>query len=271
MQKYLKQTNLYEEARRRRDELLDARKVIEKRVQKYPPGSIHIVKTEKRIQFYIRTEPIDRTGKYISKKEGPRIRTFLQKRYDEATLKQLDREIANLERFLHNSDSFVDNIRSIYSMESPEVKGYVRPLDLSDDDYIAEWLADPYVPKAMPDGITTYRTEQGEVVRSKSELNIANALYRNHIPYKYECPLVLSNGTLIYPDFTTLDVKTRHVRYWEHRGMMDDKEYARMAVLRNRAYVKEGYALGEDLIITEETQSHPLGTDDIMATIRRHY
>lgn len=37
-------------------------------------------------------------------------------------------------------------------------------------------------------------TDKGERVKSKSELTIANALYRSKIPYKYECPIILHNG-----------------------------------------------------------------------------
>jgi len=46
------------------------------------------------------------------------------------------------------------------------------------------WQSDKYIGKGI-DGITPqFITEKGEAVRSKSELNIANALYRMNIPYK---------------------------------------------------------------------------------------
>ena len=77
-----------------------------------------------------------------------------------------------------------------------------------------------------------YDTKRKERVRSKSELNIANMLDSYGVPYKYECPLKLKDGKVIYPDFTVINVKSRKVIYWEHRGMMDDKNYANMAVSR---------------------------------------
>ncbi len=67
----------------------------------------------------------------------------------------------------------------------------------------------------MPVTTTEYRTEKGELVRSKSEMNIANALFRTEIPYKYECPLTLNDGRVIYPDFTVLDVYNRRLVCWE--------------------------------------------------------
>ena len=80
---------------------------------------------------------------------------------------------------------------------------------------------------------------------------------------------MLANGKVIYPDFTVLKVSERKVIYWEHRGMMDDREYARNAVNRIKSYNKNGVFLGENLILTEETSTDPLGTDEIETVISR--
>lgn len=107
-------------------------------------------------------------------------------------------EIKNLETFL---EKFNSNIQEIYSDYPTEIKKYIIPIDVSDEDYIKEWLAIPYERKMIPEDLPVYLTDNGERVRSKSELNIANMLYKMEIPYKYECPLTLSNGRTIYPDF----------------------------------------------------------------------
>ena len=75
---------------------------------------------------------------------------------------------------------------------------------------------------------------------------------------------------VIYPDFTVLNVKQRKIFYWEHRGMMDDREYSIPAVWRVKEYEKNGIFLGGSLIITEETLRQPLGTDEIKNVIH-HY
>ena len=91
------------------------------------------------------------------------------------------------------------------------------------------------------------------------------------IPYKYECPLVLQNGIVIYPDFTLLDIRNRQEIYWEHRGMMDDKEYARNSVQRIKTLMRNGICIGKNLIITEETLTYPLGTDEIKTIIQEFF
>ena len=70
-----------------------------------------------------------------------------------------------------------------------------------------------------------HRTERGDLVRSKSELVIADKLHARGIDYAYEQPLVLSNGHTRYPDFTISDDAKGEVFYWEHLGMLDDPGY----------------------------------------------
>ena len=95
-------------------------------------------------------------------------------------------------------------------------------------------------------------------------------LKQRRIPYKYECPLKLKSCGVIYPDFTVLDALRRKVLYWEHRGMMDDREYAKHAVMRIRDYEKNNIRLGSNLIITEETSTCALGTKEIEKVIKNY-
>ena len=89
------------------------------------------------------------------------------------------------------------------------------------------------------------------------------------VPYKYECPITLKNGKTVYPDFTVLNVRKRKILYWEHRGMMDDRDYARQAVFKAKHLRKNGIVLNDNLIITEETSTDPLGTDEIESVIKQ--
>ena len=262
-------TSLYSEAKRRFNELLLIKKSKEATLEKVPPGKIHVSRTLHGVQYYLRKDASDRTGSYIRKTETAVIKQYLQKAYDEKILKIITAELQGLQILLKKAENAVNQVRKAYSAFPDEVKKLIRPIDISDEDYVRGWMEETYVGKAIPDYLTFWETKRKERVRSKSELNIANALADKGIPYKYECPLQLSNGATVYPDFTVLDVKRRRVLYWEHRGMMDDKEYARGAVLRLKELTREGFFIGEELIITEETSANPLGTDEIDAVIRQ--
>ena len=64
----------------------------------------------------------------------------------------------------------------------------------------------------------------GDMIRSKSELIIANLLHEREIPFRYEQPLVAPDGTLRLPDFTV--TSRGRTFYWEHLGLLDQGRYA---------------------------------------------
>lgn len=71
-----------------------------------------------------------------------------------------------------------------------------------------------------------HRTARGEMVRSKSEVIIANALAAKGVDYAYERPLTL-DGVTKYPDFTIEDMESGQTIYWEHCGMLHVPSYRR--------------------------------------------
>lgn len=71
-----------------------------------------------------------------------------------------------------------------------------------------------------------HRTARGEMVRSKSEVIIADHLANKGIEYFYERPLTI-DGVTKYPDFTVEDMESGVTYYWEHCGMLHVPSYRR--------------------------------------------
>ncbi|MGH7848108.1 MAG: AAA family ATPase [Candidatus Binatia bacterium] len=71
-----------------------------------------------------------------------------------------------------------------------------------------------------------HRTARGEMVRSKSEVIIADHLANKGIEYIYERPLTIE-GLTKYPDFTIEDMESGLTFYWEHCGMLHVPSYRR--------------------------------------------
>ena len=69
-----------------------------------------------------------------------------------------------------------------------------------------------------------HRTSRGEMVRSKSEVIIADQLANHDFEYGYEQPLTI-NGVTKYPDFTIEDMESGLTFYWEHCGMLHVPSY----------------------------------------------
>ena len=78
--------------------------------------------------------------------------------------------------------------------------------------------------KYLEEGLI-HRTERGDLVRSKSELVIADKLYARGIDYAYEQPLILPGDRTRYPDFTIIDGARGVTYYWEHLGLLHDPGY----------------------------------------------
>lgn len=68
-----------------------------------------------------------------------------------------------------------------------------------------------------------HRALSDDLVRSKSEVIIANLLHERGLPFEYEQPLFASDGTFYLPDFTV--AAGGRTWYWEHWGRLDDEGY----------------------------------------------
>ncbi len=107
-----------------------------------------------------------------------------------------------------------------------------------------------------------HKTEKGHMVRSKSELIIADLLFRMGMPYEYERHLIgdgSSGG--IWPDFTFIDAAGDRI-IWEHLGMMDSAGYRSGWEWKKRWYEKNGYSIDKNLFISEERKGGGLDTSE---------
>ena len=242
--------------------------MINDRIKKAPYGSLRVSNKANRYQYYHMTASGDNHGKYISKKDSVFAIQLAQKDYDKKLLDALIHQKKAIDGFL--KDFNPEAAAQVYAKLSDQRKALVTPEFLSDEEYIAHWLNEPYKKLGFKPDDPEFYTAKGERVRSKSEILIADALLRNNIPYRYEYP-VFSNGVIIgAPDFNCLNVKLRKDYYWEHLGKLGDHDYS------NRNVKKlEQYSLADDfdetrLILTFETDQHPLNTKVIEEKIRKY-
>jgi len=68
------------------------------------------------------------------------------------------------------------------------------------------------------------------------------------------------SGGGIHPDFTALNKRTAKMYIFEHLGMMDKTSYYENAIQKIDTYERNGFLLGENLLITHETSLSPLNT-----------
>ncbi len=236
---------------------------IKRRLAHAPEGTLRISDSsnKKRKQYYHRLEKTDRRGIYIKKNDRELVRKLAQKDYDKKLLAAMQKEMHAIDQYIkHMPEAMPEDI---YLELNDTRKKLVKPEFETDQMFLEKWMDHEYAGKEFRSDAPILYTDKGERVRSKSEVIIANTLYKYKIPYRYEHPIILNGFGTVYPDFTLLDVKGRKEIYWEHQGMMDDPEYVEKAIRKLYYYMQNGIYLGETLIVTSETRSFPLNIREI--------
>lgn len=232
-----------------------------KEIRKAPKGLLNVARNGNRIQYYFKNSSKDKTRKYLKKTQNSLIKALCQKDYDERVVDAAEKELNHLIRL--QNDYKKGTCEAVYQKLISERRKWVEPIELSDEEFAAQWLEQDYPRKSFREGMAEYYTDNGERVRSKSEILIANALKKHNIPYRYEAPLHLNGYGTIHPDFTVLNVKERKEYYWEHMGKMDEPEYIEQALQRIDAYEKNDIFPGNRLILSHETLKYPINSRNI--------
>lgn len=215
-------------------------------------------------QYYL-LKP-DNKRKYLKKSEYEMVQKVLQLGYDEEVLKALRDKKHILERFLAKYKP--DSLETMYTGLSDGRKAMIKTIRPTDEEFIEEWYKSFIVDENSYPKETSYRTDRGESVRSKSEKIIADILYKYRIPYVYEPKFKLNNGKYLFPDFALLDLKARKTIYWEHFGLASDGEYASKAMTKLGVYENEGFVIGRDLLFSVESSETPLNIKVIERKVR---
>jgi len=85
-----------------------------------------------------------------------------------------------------------------------------------------------------------HKTARGEIVRSKSEVIIADKLFAKDIDYCYEQSLKGNDNIVKYPDFTIENSETGVTYIWEHCGMLNDPNYNKKWLNKLEWYKSQG-------------------------------
>ncbi len=260
------------------EELAKVEKALEyarKKLKKMPDCSLQIRNERGYKKYVCISSTRDVKTKYIT--------------HDEETVALLEEKgyLEKLEKTALKEKTILTRIQTLYKKKTDFEKVFLKipkdkrhlikpyePLDVAIDKKRFEiWMEKPRSDKETPK--EQFITKNGERVRSKSELIIADRLYIEGIPYHYEAPLMLADEYLgqffeWYPDFKVLNTRTGKEYYWEHFGRMDDKKYCASALGKLETYAENGIFEGENLIVTMETSERSLNTQYVDLLIKKY-
>lgn len=240
--------------------------LIKKKIKHYPEGELLCSRNGKYTKWYKRnhSNPI-----YIKKSERAEAVALAEKKYYKLLLESLELCNKMIEQYENLNRKNEEAMQSMLSEKSPY-------LELLNENILAipkefhSWMYDEYPRNTSYPENLIHKTYAGQMLRSKSEALIANALFLNKIPYRYENIIEL-NEISFAPDFTILHPKTGKIYYWEHLGMMDHPAYVEKVFNKLKIYANNGMIPSVNLILTYETKKNPLDIEMVEKTIEDYF
>ena len=252
---------------------------IYKFLENAPTGTLNTCTINNNSRFLIKEEP-DCKRHYLSKKETALIKGLSQKEYDIKLLKTIKYQKSVIKKFIKNYN--VHALSDVYEGMANNKKEYIRPYELPIKEYSKKWLETKMGEKEElskhinwkyniedTDIHSSIITENGEIVRSKSEKILADKLNSMGIPYVYEMPVMIE-GKWIRPDFIVLSIKDKKEYYWEHWGIMDNHEYVEKMILKKELYQQSNIYPGERILETFETSTHMINLKCVDEIIHKY-
>jgi len=241
-------------------------------------GQLVCKKQKGKMRLFKRAE--DSKEKYLKQSDRKLIKELSEKTYLQKLNKaaqrekmQIDKCIEVLESKQNKAGRDLADVDKVYDMLPDYVKENVEPAEITDEAYARKWQNKKYNRRWMKNDEKYYETPRGDKVRSKSEWIIASMLENAGVPYRYEeiVPLDGRVGVFMHPDFTVLNKRTRQVYYWEHCGMMGERDYMENSFMPKMSeYYNFEFFPGDKILLTFESKDHPLDTVDVKRLIDKY-
>lgn len=129
------------------------------------------------------------------------------------------------------------------------------------------WENLPYPRLAFHPEALRHATSRGLMMRSKSEVMIAEALYRWGLPFRYEQTYTVEGKQVVSADFT-LRRRDGKIFVWEHEGLINTSAYIERQRRKAELFAKLGFVPWDNLIISYDTADGALDLRIVESEIR---
>lgn len=239
----------------RKQRLEKAIKTAEEFLKTAPDGRLRINNRKNFASYFRIMEKGDTIGIYIPSKNSDLVKGLAQKEFSYRFLINAHKELSTINNCIRSLESH--NSDNVFSSLSQQRQRLVTPYMADNETCVKKWSSLPFPVNMYEPQEKIFRTKNGEMVRSKSELLLADMYFELGIPYRYECELTLRNGKTRYPDFTLFHAPRRMVIYHEHLGLLDEEDYLTKNLKKLREYEESGIYVGKNLLLTFESKKCP--------------
>lgn len=249
---------IYDQVIKEKQKIMKQIQSLQTQLNYLPEGKLICSQNGRHSKWYI-SDGKNKT--YLPKKERLLAEKLALKKYLSLRIANLQKELIALNFYLRHYDPNAFQKETIL-FSTPGYKELLSKFFAPASKDLLEWMNAPYEKCTKHPENLVHRTLSGNRVRSKSEAMIDTFLYKNKIPFRYECELTLGE-VVLYPDFTIRHPKTGDFLYWEHLGMMDDPNYCKNAFSKLQIYISNGIIPSIQLITTYETKEYPFSMEQI--------
>lgn len=161
----------------------------------------------------------------------------------------------NLENNISEMIKLKDNYKTIdpncLRDEFPNAYKFDDPLFFKIAGVVDEnkWANEPYEKSEAHSEHLTHLASDGTLLRSKSEVVIANTLINHGLDFRYEETRTFA-GITISPDFIIYSRKLHREIIWEHFGLISDPKYLNTFGNKMISYIEADYFPYINLIVT---------------------
>ncbi|MCQ2400909.1 MAG: hypothetical protein MJ059_03175 [Lachnospiraceae bacterium] len=242
---------------------------IEKKMGEAPEGELSVYQGRKQTRWYELKK--DDSGK-TNRREIPRTdrshaEKLAVKAYYQARISTIKKKLSLYENIMAALDVRDDPVEKL--LQNPEIATLLRPYYKSEEEKYREWANADYIKSARHPEHLTVNSSHG-LLRSKSEYIIFTELDKYGLTARYECQFIAA-GVEIFPDFIIRHPVTGEIFIWEHLGLIDRPNYREEFKKKIDTYAAAGFHLGVNLIITTETDTHPLDVEYVDLMIEYYF
>lgn len=269
---------LYDSINNKRLELENLLTCAQEKNKSFPEEDLYTRKMSNSIR-YMKHNPKTGETQYLGKDKAEELRALEEKNYWkklERTAREELETLNKVEKILEKTEDWERVFFDIPMEKRHLIKPYeAKPIEVSEE-LRDRWrrLAIRYGNRNRKYTEKPSTTLNGEHVKSKSEIIIADRLKVAGVPYAYEYETVVANEYSCtfekwYPDFKVMNTRTGKEYYWEHLGMADKADYFATSMFKLDVFATNDIIIGDNLIVTMETAETPLNTEYIDMIIEK--
>lgn len=232
------------ELRQQRNKLKDSGRILERA----PEGFLKMRERKDEAVFYRKHKTESGYLEENLSKNPQMVRKLLDKRIMQEVNRRAEKNIILLEDLQSGYQSIAQ--RDILHELSP---AYQRAFSRFTEKELSDWANADYPKCEYEPQHLVHETLNGVLVRSKSEVIIANTMTYYHIPFHYEERLEFAGqpGKYFYPDFH-IKLPSGEFKIWEHLGLLSKISYCENTANKLYTYQMNGFVIGKDLILTQD-------------------